>query len=315
MIKLEKLTPDMFPDVDALMSEAFVVPFPEEQKRRVFFTHGWSGDEGYGYGLSDSGKLVGMIGMIFSSRTFAGATHRFCNLHSWYVQPEYRSRSLVMLKPIMDLREHVITDFTASKDVGAISKRLGFISIDTSARILPPCAWSGKTSAELFDLTGTAPAGLEYLDEPQARIYRDHQGIDCQFLLLRKGAETCLVVYSKIDRHRFSHALVHYLSNPPLFAAEHAAIRRRLLRRTGGWYVVVESRLVANEQVPHSFRVFANEKLCRFPAPLEFPIDTLYSEVAIMKLSVLPTFPQRVRRWISPYLPERLQSRLAALRR
>jgi hypothetical protein len=319
MLKLEKLTPEMFPDVDALTSEGFGARFPEKLKRKVFFTHGWSGDEGFGYGLSDSGKLVGLMGMIFSTRTFAGVTHRFCNLHSWYVKPEYRSRSLALLKPLMDLREHVITDFTASKEVGTISKRLGFSSLDNSAVILAPYAWSGKSDAELIDLSGATPAGIESLDEAQAKIYRDHQNLDCQFLLVRTRTETCFVVYSKIDRHLFPHALVHYLSHPALFAAEHAAIRHRLMRRTGGRYVVVESRMANGLRIPRSFTVFANEKFCRLPQPLEMTIDTLYSEVAIMKLSVLPTFPQRIRRLISPYVPEpilqRIQSSLAAFRR
>jgi hypothetical protein len=123
---LKKITPDFLPELIETMLRRLDPQMSRERWRRAF-TCCASSDEGdAGYALTDGGKIVGMQGMIFSRRTIAGQYARFCNLHCWFVEPEYRPKSLLLMKPVLDLKEHTITDLSASARVLDISKRLGF---------------------------------------------------------------------------------------------------------------------------------------------------------------------------------------------
>lgn len=300
----------MFPEIHALISEGLDATISQDRRRKAFFTNGWSTDDHFGYGLADAGKLVGVLGMIFCERPLGGETVRFCNLHSWYVRPEYRAKSLLMLKPIMDLKEHIVTDFSPSKDAATISKRLGFVTIDQSASVMPPLLSAGKSNVDLVDMLGPPEQFAANISEPDLLIYRDHRDLDVGHLLVQDGEQTGIVSYSRIDSHWFPYCLVHYFSDAMLFARQHAAIRSHLMRRTRGRYVVVDSRLLGDVRVPGSFQVRANEKLCRSTRPLPCVIDSLYSEVVALKLSTLPTFHQRLRAVARKYLPDSVRRRI-----
>lgn len=299
----------MLPEVHGLFVEGIEPTFSQSDCEKVFFTHGWVQDS-FGYGLADGGKLVGILGMTFSERTIDGERMPFCNLHSWYVKPEYRTKSLVMFKPIMDLKHHVVTDFSPGKNVIAISRRLGFETIDRWAIVLPPTLQRAKGQAELLDLTAPAEQYVHELNPVDLQIYRDHREHQCGCLLVRDESSSGMIVYSRIAKHLFPYCLVHYLGDQQLFARHHAAIRAHLMRETGGKYVVVDSRLLGDLKIPGSFRIRANEKICRSPKPLAQPVDSLYSEVVILKHSTLPTVRKRLRTITDRFVPARVYEML-----
>jgi hypothetical protein len=309
MAKLEKLTPAMLPEIHGLVLEGLDASDQLSDCERVFFTHGWS-HEAFGYGLADGGKLVGILGMIFCERAIDGAPMPFCNLHSWYVKPEYRANSLPLLKPIMDLKHHTITDFSPGKNVIAISLRLGFKSIDRWAVVLPPTFRSDQGQAELLDLTDSAEQYADNLNAGDLQIYRDHRDHQCGCLLVRDENNSGMIVYSRIAKHLLPYCLVHYLGDPPLFARHHAAIRAHLMQQTGGKYVVVDARLLGDVPIPSSFRMQANEKICRSPRPFAQPVDSLYSEMVILKHSTLPTVRKRLRTITDRFVPRRVYEML-----
>ena len=78
-----------------------------------------------GYALLDKDRIVGILGMLFSYRTVRGVERRFCNLHSWYVLPAYRGKSLTLMRPALRLRDCTLTDLTPTDAVCEINQRLG----------------------------------------------------------------------------------------------------------------------------------------------------------------------------------------------
>ena len=137
MDALIKITPEVFPQLcDTLLRE--LDPNMSAASWRRVFVDFASPEYGGGYLLTDGGKFVGLVGGIYSERTIQGQKAKFCNVHSWYVPPEFRGRSLLLMRPLMRLSDHTVTDLTPTKSVAKISRRLGFELLDSHAWLLLP---------------------------------------------------------------------------------------------------------------------------------------------------------------------------------
>ncbi len=299
MIELTAIRPEMFPELrDGILRE-FSPQVPATVWERVFVRPVESESEPLGYALRNQGTYVGVLGMIFSRRHIAGQERRFCNLHSWYVQPEHRMRSLSLLKPLADLRDVTITDFTATPAVRAISERLGFQNLDSTSVVLPPLPRLWPAAAKLTEITSPESQGYGVLSPMEQVIQRDHSKLNCGHLLVQEDAGYCFIVYSRITHGRiprlFASCLVHYVSDRRLFARHHAAIRAHLLRHGKSCCVVVDSRLLSGVRVPRSLQVQALPKIYRSPDVPPEQIDGLYSEHAFFKFSTLPTLKNMVK--------------------
>lgn len=296
MPSLEKITTDRFPEIHAELLSDWEPTLPESTWRLVFTRHWPVDEEHFGYALIHQGKPVGMIGTLFSQRQIDGRTRRFCNLHSWTVKPEFRGLSLLLMKPILALTEHAITDLTATPRVAAISKRIGLKVLDRFAYVLPPLPAAGLHSrATLNELN------VDALDDDVpadvAQVCRDHAATECRHLLLREGEKICHIAFSVVDRHRLRYVAVHEVSDATLLARHHAVVRRRLLKSTGCAYVVIDSRLVEHARPPFSFRVRATEKLYRSTDLLPHQINSLYSEMVLLQHTTLPGLRDRFALW------------------
>lgn len=293
MRSIEKLTAAMFPDVYDRLLRPFAPYMPRATLERAFVPRGWHDEDHFGYVLLVDGQPAGLLGALFSRRQINGQEVRFCNLHNWYVQPEHRASSLLLMRPILALRDCVITDLSASGEVVAISERLGFTRLDRTIRLLPPLPWQGS-SATLVDLTAEPDRAPELLTAAEQTIFRDHQNIDCQHLVVLSDQGSCYLVASRNPSRWLPHTLVHYLSNPAVFARQHAFIRAQLLR-SGGRYVAVNRPHLAGETIPCSFSADSNQRLVRGSAAAPEAIDSLYSELTLFKLPNYPRPPQLVR--------------------
>jgi hypothetical protein len=299
-----KITEDRFSELhDALLRE--LNPDLNEAAWKQMFLQPWPRDEEHvGYALTDGGQFVGILGTLFSKRTLAGKAAAFCNLHSWYVKEAYRAQSLLLMRPVLALKDHTLTDFTATSRANRISKRLGFLSLCRTARILPPL--SGRRSNDdltLEQVTGTREqqALLEAAGDWQSFV--DHRHLDCGHLLIRSPNAYCYLVYSRVTRHRLPYCLVHSLSNPQLFAEHHRPIRAHLLSATRGRYVAFNSSFLEGINIPLSFTVRSNEQLYRPAQVAVGQMDQLYSEMLLLNNSILPSLLGRACTALKPWLP------------
>jgi hypothetical protein len=312
MISTAKITSSMFPEIyDALLRD--LRPDISRDVWQRAFVSRWACQEDYfGHILTDGGRIVGMIGLLFSERPLGGSTARFCNLHCWNVNADYRSKSLALLKPIQELKHHTFTDFTAGRPVREIVKRLGFSVLDSNAIIMFPCLPNRGCEEEIHELAGVDDPRASEMSPADRQILQDHASIDCGHLLACAESEYCYVVYSRIAVHMLPYCLVHYISNNRLFAAHHIAIRNRLLGNCAARFVVVEQRHLDGVRLPLAVRVCTNEKLYRSATVAPAEIDTLYSEMVLHKHSLHPGVRLRLREITERWLPAAFRPAIGA---
>lgn len=302
-VALAKITPGLFPDLYQEMLRDWNPAIGEASWRRAFINPATSGDDG-GYVLTDGGRIVGMLGTIFSQRQINGHERTFCNLHSWRVKPEYRGKGLLLLRPIQALSDVTCTDLTPSDEIIPIMTRLGFSRLDRSATVLPPSPWRSKSAAvAIEDLTEPAERYQGELSPADLRIYEDHRSLDCRHLLVRAAGQSCYLVASCIAQGWLSHWYVHYISDVPRFAAHHLAIRAHLTRGCTQSFVVVDSRLLGETRVPFACRIRSTEKLYRSRDVAPRDIDGLYSEQVILKHSSLLSWRMQFHARIGRHTP------------
>ena len=305
MVCLEKIDSSLFPN----LYESFLVdddPLSDEQVWRNVFDYRWEHEEGHcGYALLDQGQVVGMIGMVFSEREIDGKPKKFCNLHTWWVREDHRGRSLSLLRPILRMPEYTITHFTPCDKVRALSKRLGFKTLDAQLKILLPIdvfrsARSADADALLFD----EQAIEERLTEPDQRILHDHRPYGCGHLLVTDGSEDCYVVYTHVERHRLPYCHLHYISNMDVFARQQRLIRSAIIRRHRVKFAAIDARLVRDVKLPRSFDFWAPaHALYKSTDVRPEQIDNLYSDVVFLKLTVLPDISHELTTRVRRFLP------------
>jgi hypothetical protein len=284
MPTIEQLTPEMFAEALNLLRR--LNPAMPGHRWQSTCDGRWQPDAPHGCVLREQGRLVGILGMLFSERNVGGRNLRLCNLHSWYVEPEHRASSLLLLRQALALRDCTLTDFSASPRVVDICRRLGFRTLDDAVVAIPALPWPGAGDAVVEELGEDGARAAEVLDAEGLRIFRDHCGIDCVQLWMRDDQGGCHIVCS-IQRHgRFGHCNLHHIGDRALFVRRHAAFRA-WLRRRGLRHATTCSRLLAGVRVPLAMRLRSNIKLYRpvGDVPAE-AIDALYSEVPLLKLPV-----------------------------
>jgi hypothetical protein len=293
MARVVKITASMFPDLYAALLEDWNPGVSRAQWQQAFEPRWDCSDDHYGYALLHDGRIVGMLGMLFSRRVHAGREVRFCNVHAWRVLPEHRSGSLLLMRPALAMTDHVVTDFSPSPAVGVIARRLGFRPLDATVWLLPPLPPVRlPTRASIVDLPDGEPAPL---DPAGRRICADHAGLGCGQLLASIGSRHCHVVFSTIRGNGPAYCFVHHIGDADVFCELQAALRAHLLRRAGARFVVVEARHLRDRRVPLALRVDALEKLYRGQLVPPAAIDTLYSEVVLFRHPQLPTLRRRLR--------------------
>lgn len=254
--------------------------------RRMFELSLNYGDQ-CGFKLCANGKLVGMLGAVFSRRETHAGPVRICNLHSWFVDENYRGHSLLLMRKAMQLRDCVLTDFSPTPPVVTISRRLGFERLDGSVRILFPLIHRSKRHSDQPEILCEPAAVRPHLSEPQQRILDDHP--QCCHLLAKRGGEVCYIVAAETNRHWLPYIHIHHVSDPRLFAKWQTAIRPALLRGRRTHFAAIETRQFQGLQLPFSvhLRVQSNQ-IVRGNVEQLLNIDTLYSEVSLLRLTTLP---------------------------
>lgn len=293
------MTPDMFGDIHPdLLAE--LDPNMSEARWRACFDGRWS-DEPAGYLLMDKGQAVGLLGTLFSERDHDGASARVCNLHSWYVRPEHRATSLLLLRPVLARRDCTVTDLSASPRVVEISRRLGFQPLDDAMWVLPPVPLRGRGRGACVERLDTALAA-RLLTPGQRRLFDDHQNIGCEHWWLGRGKDAppqdaCYMVVSRQPHRWLPHVSVHYLSNPDVFARYHGALTT-LLAQGGERCITACARWLDGTGISGAWRMRTNQKLFR-PAGLQpAQVDALYSELSLLKLPVEFAALTRAGNWL-----------------
>lgn len=249
---------------------------------KKIFTPVWSEvDDPIGYILEDGGKTVGFLGTIFSERKINGQMHRFCNLTSWIVLPEYRNESLSLLFPLLGKKELTITNFTASNRVSEVLLKLGFKDLEDGFRIILPLPTPGKRIKLEMDIKNIR----SQLDADNQKILDDHSGLHCIHVLMTNlKSRSYLILNPAVKKHQ-PVFYINYLSNLELFLEYYQAFSFEICRRMNLKGIMVGDHTLKGRSLPLTLGVRRKHSLLyRSKSVSPFDIDTLYSEIQLLGL-------------------------------
>lgn len=258
-------------------------PVSKDNWKKIFVTPWKTTEDFCGYLLLKDGEVKGYLGLIFSRRILNGQMQKFCNMTSWAVNKDCRGQSISMLLELLKLKDYTLTNFTASPTVARILSKLGFTEFPVDQKVLfpiPHFARRGHGHGCDFDL----PVIQSKLSGTDLSIFIDHQGLDCEHLLLRSDGGDCYVVLKKTERRKVTFARVHYLSNVAVFHECMERLTARLCFRLGVFGVMVDERYVAGRKFRNSVS-YPHQRKAYFKSNSVVDsrsIDTLYSEVVIL---------------------------------
>ncbi|BBY19369.1 hypothetical protein [Mycolicibacterium litorale] len=237
------------------------------------------GGPNHGFMLRDGRHVVGTLLALYSERLVSGRVERFCNMGSWCVLPDYRSRSILLIKALLAQDGYHFTVLSPDDGPQEILAWLGFRFLDTSAAFVPNLPWPTPPGRMTVS---TDPAVIgRTLAGTDLEIYRDHErALAVHHLVVVRGAESCHVMY-RVFRHRGVpvYAVVLHVSNPDLLLGAWKPLTRHLLLRRGLVATLAELRIVGH-MPPFAFALNDRPKMYRSAALRPDQIDYLYSELA-----------------------------------
>ena len=296
----------MFDDIYASFLESDHEPYLTKDDWRPLFLRRNALDDCCGYALLDKSRIIGILGMLFSDRIVNGVTRRFCNLHTWEVN-EHRGKSLTLMRPALRLHDCTLTDLSPTDRVHHISLRLGFRPLDSRLRVLCPVTRSNG-SDDIDVITGHDRIRA-MLSEEDGRLFEDHQTPGIGHLVLRSADNYCYAVYSDVVRYRFPYAHLHYFSNRELFQRYNLQIRDHIMQSTNARFVAVNDRSTRGMKLRLSVRLPVSKRHLFHPAGVQpADIDSLYTEISLLRLSTLPDF-HALLRFVARLRPWRNRSR------
>lgn len=203
-----------------------------------------------GFALLRGGEIVGVLGAIYSDQSVHGRIEKFCNMTSWYVVDEHRSRGLLLMLALIRQDGFTFTNLSASPAVEEILIRMGFTLLSRDIYSVPNVA-----------LPFGLPSRVRLLDNPdevarvltseRAQICRDH--MDCrvnQVAIGSDGEGYCHVMFSRGGCRRIPCVIVHDVGAPHLLAKFWVHFAAYALYRAGALVTRIEAKLLDGARLP-----------------------------------------------------------------
>lgn len=285
MIRVEPATPEMFTEIAPLF-EGFNNPKITRSQWRSLFEYPWPcADAARGFVLRDGERCAGFFGTVWSEREIGGRRERLCNLTSWITLPEYRHHSLLLLKAVLALEDCTITCHSPAPQLYPIYKKFGFRDLETKLRIILP--WPslppriGMGARVFSDPDQIAPR----LGESEGAILAAHRVPGCGHLLIETRSGSCYVVFTRTRGRKRSFSHLHYIGSPAVFVRHLDRVKLHLLALNRTPLMMIDARLVAGVEIPHSREVpLGVAHVFRSPTLAPGQIDNLYSELILLGL-------------------------------
>lgn len=247
------------------------------------FTRDWSAKEKYcGQILLADEKPVGFIHSLFSDRKIKDRDVTLCNLGTWIVEEQYRSKSLLLFFPYMEMKGITFTSFTANPKYVPILQRFNFQSLEKMIYFIPPLPSFSKS----IRLINHPQVIQDNLRGNVLKTFLDHRDLPCKNLLLQSSNAQCYLNISMTRKKRLPVAFIHSVSDVDFFLStilptSYAVCR--LLHASAlmvGEHTLQGVRPRPSLAVPRRFQLWY-----RSPDLNAFDLDTLYSEYQVLGLA------------------------------
>lgn len=252
------LSNDMFPVCKLLRESTLNSSWIGVNVRKRMFQDPWVGGEDYfGYVMQDGDDIVGFLGLLFTKQPVNGPDERFCELHSWYVKEAYRKESLKLLLPALSMRKVTLLNYTPTHDVYEISKKFGFVDMETDLLLIYPLPnllnvrWRYRLETDSCAVQG-------WLTDKDKVIFHDHLALECRHLVIvdSKSGRSCYLIVKKMSRRWFEpFGRILYVSDPELFANTIDSWRIKLCSLMGVQCLVINAAELSSYKISLSRQI------------------------------------------------------------
>ena len=196
----------------ASSDEARLLPFLHDfnphigpESWRKLLGYQWENSEGFnGMLLENEGAIVGFLSYVISRNIHNGRELTHCNLSSWIVLPEYRSKSMQLLSKAFTINNVLVLNLTPHEHTRPMFRGLRFETLaEWEFRINPfRLAYAREAKEEKLDVTCTpVKAGTsEYnaLSGEQKTMLRDHLPYtNVRFYRFGTGRENLVLAFNE----------------------------------------------------------------------------------------------------------------------
>jgi len=280
-VDVVEIKEEQFQDFVAFLSKASGQE-PSELKHR--YSYAWAiRKPNYGFGLVTSGRVVGVIGCIYSKRVVDGSEAEFCNMCDWFVDADYRQHSVRLLRAVVRQGELTITNFSPNRTAAQVCRQFGFEVIDELKIVVPLPLYALHCQHRSEVTIEHEPQGIRRLLSPSdlALFEELADTRECSHVAIKDGDETSYCLFRKDRRRGVPLAVLLFGSHPELIISALPSLSRWLIKTYQSPFLLAESRILP--RVP------------LLAVSIKDPRPPLYRSKTLTPAQIDPLFSERTR--------------------
>jgi acetoacetyl-CoA synthetase len=257
---------------------------------RTLCTTNWLADKPRGFVVTDGGRIVGHVGLIYAQREINGKTGIVCNHSGFYIAPAYRGRGLGATLVAAAVRDKAAThtSVTPAPVTQHVLETMGWAILERRMLLFPPglnaeTFWRSRVDIDFNDRTVRASLG-----QAERRIYDDHAPYDCLHMTARDAGGTAyLVIKRRVHRvawawsARIPFSQILYCSAPDVLARNLERVKLAIMWQQKTFGIAINERLF-----PKAPRAIRKKDIAQYLSPGFTPdeLDLLYSEYVLLDM-------------------------------
>lgn len=165
------------------------------------------GAPNHGFMLVCDNHVVGVLCAIYSEQYISGNLQRFCNPHSWYVLPDFRSQSIDLVLAVIRQKGFCFTMFSPNEEGIEIFSFLKFKPLDNLVSILlnVPSLFFSERVAIMTDKS----KAKRLLSKHAAKCFMDHTEFPwLNFLIFSVKDQYEFMIFKRIKYKRLDCASI-----------------------------------------------------------------------------------------------------------
>ena len=136
----------------------------------------------FGYLMEASGRVVGVLLLIYSRRVMAQTNEIRCNLSSWCVDPPYRGFALALHTNGVRRKEVTYTNLTAAPHTRPGLEAMGFRRFSDGLYVFAPILSRSRRGTRVVAYSDDAPEAA-LLGADERNILAEHSAFGCRALI------------------------------------------------------------------------------------------------------------------------------------
>ncbi len=284
MVEIAYARPEEREEIAQFMDSVFVRAKWDIEGWRKLVAGRWCGPEGrYAIAVRDSGKLIGVLGLVYAERMTKAGRRTTADMTSWYVMKEYRGQGIgqKMIALATSDPTVTVTNFSSAKAAVSVLINAGLTVLDKERLV-----WHPREATAGLVVHNDPLALSGGLSDKDRKVIADHQGLNLRHLAVETpDGIVAMVVYPQKKNDDFVTHEIMYLGDQPLFARYAAEISGAVLPEREA--ILSLDRRFASEGIEcDEVRQFETPRYCQ-PGLLEpSEIDMLYSECVLLPIKI-----------------------------